>query len=375
MASRAIALIEAAGGGALCVYREGVPVLDLWTGPRDPSTGAPWERDTMGMAWSTTKGVASTVLHMLADRGQLDYDATVGSYWAEFNAAGKENTTIRQVLSMEAGLYDIRHLIDDPFQMLDHDAMAAALAAATPSYPPGQANAYHALTYGWLVGEIVRRITGHTLGTFVQTEIAVPLRLDGCYIGTPDSELARVAARPTLKPEPKALRRAAKIVDPLSTRAGFSPARVAAAFLPRRGYEVIPTTEFLTAEIPAANGVFTARSLARIYAALGSDDGLDGVRLWTTETRRRASRTQNDRRDRIIPLRMRWLLGYHRPFPVKKASLNSFGFYGAYGSGAYADPDRGLAVGFVVREARGIPLAKLTSTINAVVDGEQAASQ
>ena len=367
VASKAIKALNAGGGGALCVYHKGVPVVDLWSGPRDPSAGLPWQQETMGMAWSTTKGIASTVIHMLADRGRLDYDSPVACYWPEFAAAGKEGITVRHLLTMEAGLYDIRHLIDEPAQMLDHDAMASVLAAATPAHLPGYANGYHALTYGWLLGEVVRRVTGGTLGSFVQTEIAGPLALDGCFIGTPQSELERVAARPDLKPESARLRRVVKRLDPLTTSFGFSPSRIAAAFLPPRGYEVIPTPEFLKAEVPSANGVFTARSLARIYAALGSDDGLDGVRLWSPETRLAATRIQNQRRDLVIPLRVRWLLGYHRPPPVKRASRDAFGFYGAYGSGAYADPERQLAVGLVVRDAKGTPLIKLNKALSAAV--------
>ncbi len=150
--------------------------------------------------------------------------------------------------------------------------------------------------------------------------------------------------------------------------AGFSPARFAAAFLPRGGHTVIPSTEFLAAEVPAVNGVFTARSLARLYAALGSDDGLDGVRLWSDDTRRAATRAQTRRRDLVIPLRMRWRLGYHQPFPTKRTSPSAFGFYGAYGSGAYADPERRLAVGFVVQHAKGMPLVKLARQINTAID-------
>lgn len=368
LAAQARSIMTRAGGGACCLYVAGRPVLDIWCGQRDPEPELPWHHDTMAMAWSTTKGVASTALHMLADRRRLDYDAPVAEYWPEFAAGGKQATTVRHVLAMEAGLYDIRHLIDDPRQMLDHEAMARALASAPPAHPPGTANGYHALTYGWLVGEIVRRITGDSLGRFVDLEMSEPLGLDGCFIGTPACQMARVAARPHLIPEPPSVRRLAKLVDPVLTRMGFSPARAASAFLPRGGSRLISTDEFLAAEIPSANGVFTARSLARLYAALGCDDGLDGVRLWTPDTRRRATARQNIRRDRVLGVKVGWLLGYHRPLPSKHASPSAFGFYGAYGSGAFADPDRSLAVGFVVREARGFPLAKLVPAINETVD-------
>jgi CubicO group peptidase (beta-lactamase class C family) len=360
---------EAAGGGALCVYFNGVPVLDVWAGERDPTHSRAWNYDTMAMSWSTTKGVTSTALHMLADWGLLSYDAPVASYWPEFAANQKATVTVRQFMAMQAGLYDVRHLIDDPRDLLDHDTMAAALAAARPCHEPGRASAYHAFTYGWIAGELVRRITGSTLGEFVRREIAEPLQLDGCFIGTPAAEFDRVAARPALKPESRSVRRVAKAVDPLTRLVGFSPARFAAAFLPCGGNAVVPTAEFLEAEVPAVNGVFTARSLARMYAALGSDNGLDGVRLWSPTTRALATQPQRRRRDLIVPIRMSWRLGYHQPFPTKHTSVASFGFYGAYGSGGYADPDRQLAVGFVVQHAKGLPLIKLARAINAAVDG------
>ena len=359
---------EAAGGGALCVYLDGVAIVDVWAGTRDIARGLAWEADTMAMSWSTTKGVTSTVLHMLADRGSLEYDSPVASYWPEFAANGKGAVTVRQVMAMEAGLYDVRHLIDDPRELLDHETMAAHLGAARPLHVPGRASAYHAFTYGWIAGELVRRITGTTLGAFVQREIAQPLGLDGCFIGTPAAEFDRVAARPALSSEPGLARTGAKAIDPLTRPFGFSPARFAAAFLPRGGHTVIPTTEFLAAEVPAVNGVFTARSLARFYAALGSPDGLDGVRLWSDGTRRAATEKQTRRRDLVIPLRMQWRLGFHQPFPTRHTSPSAFGFYGAYGSGGYADPSRHLAVGFVVQHAKGLPLAKLARQINAAMD-------
>ena len=368
VASRAGRSAEAAGGGALCVYLDGVAVVDVWAGQRDVTSGLAWEADTMAMSWSTTKGVTSTVLHMLADRGTLDYDSPVASYWPEFAANGKSALTVRQFMAMEAGLFDVRHLIDDAHELLDHDTMATHLAAARPLHEPGRSSGYHAFTYGWIAGELVRRITGSTLGAFVQSEIVEPLGLDGCYIGTPVAEVDRVAARPSLSPEPAFARAVAKFIDPLTRVAGFSPERFAAAFLPRGGHTVIPTTEFLAAEVPAVNGVFTARSLARFYAALGSEDGLDGVRLLSDKARRAATQPQTRRRDLVVPLRMSWRLGYHQPFPTKRTSPAAFGFYGAYGSGAYADPDRRLAVGFVVQHAKGLPLVKLARAINAASD-------
>lgn len=374
LATEARSLLLKAGGGAFCVYVRGRPVLDVWCGIRDPSSGTSWERDSMAMSWSTTKGVTSAVLHMLAERGWLAYDEPVASYWPEFAAHGKDGITVRHVMSMEAGLYDVRGLVDEPADLLDHDVMAARLAAAAPLHEPGAACAYHAFTYGWLAGELVRRVTGASLGDFVAREIATPLDLDGFFIGLPASEVDRVATRPRTKPEPGVVRSAAKAIDPVLRWVGFSPKRFAAAFLPREGHRVIATSGFLTAEVPGANGCFTARSLARFYAALGSDDGLDGVQLWSPETRRTASTRQNHGRDLVVPLRVGWRLGYHRPFPKKHSAPKSFGFYGSYGSGAFADPARDLAVALVVQEAKGLPLAKLLPEILAAVDGPTPAS-
>lgn len=318
--------LDDAGGGALCVYVDGAAVLDIWAGQRDPSAGLPWQRDTMAMSWSTTKGVASTALHMLADRGELDYDAPVAGYWPDFGTNGKDAITIRHVMAMEAGLYDVRHLIDGPHQLLDHRAMADALAAAHPAHEPGAANGYHAWTYGWLVGEIVRCITGDSLGAFVRARMAEPLGLDGCYIGTPADQVDRVARRPSLRAESRALRDAAKLADPVTRLAGFSPARIGAAFAPRDAHDLIPGPAFLAAEVPSVNGVFTARSLARLYAALGSDDGVDGIRLWSPETRRRATTPQNHRRDLVLPMRVRWRMGYHPLLRTRRPSPTAFGF-------------------------------------------------
>lgn len=364
----AIELLSGAGGGALCVYQDGRPALDVWAGHADPGARTEWARHTMAMSWSTTKGVASTAVHMLADRELLRYDDPVTTYWPEFGANGKQDTTIRHVLSMQAGLYPIRPLIADPRDMLDHDTMAAALAAAAPVHEPGARSGYHAFTYGWLVGEIVRRVAGITIGQFVRDEIAEPLGLDGCYIGTPADELDRVAARPDLKPERRLARGIAKTLHPITVPLGLNLRRIAAAFLPRGGNEVIPTVDFLRAEVPGVNGVFTARSLARMYAALGSDDGVDGVHLWSERTRRAASEQQTSRRDEVLPIKVDWQLGFHRPFPHRKTAAGAFGFFGAYGSGAFADPSRRLAVALTVQQAKGFPLVKLMPTILAAAD-------
>src|SRR5581483_7053204 len=182
------------GGAAVCVYHEGEVVVDLWGGLRD-ATGSPWQRDTMSPSFSTTKGVAATVVHILADRRVIDYDARVADYWPEFAQAGKHAITVRHVLAHQSGLYHIRQMIDRADRMLDWEFMVRAIERATPVHEPGKRTGYHGLTFGYLVGELVRRATGRPFSQVVREEIAEPLALDGLYIGAPEDALARVAAR------------------------------------------------------------------------------------------------------------------------------------------------------------------------------------
>ena len=183
------------GGAAICVYHRGEKVVDVWGGTRD-AAGNPWEEDTLSISFSTTKGVASTLLHLYADRGLVDYDQRVSHYWPEFAAAGKGDVTVRQLLCHEAGLYAIADMVEQGREMLDWDHMAGRLAAATPRHAPGTAHGYHALTYGWLVGEVVRRVADmKPFPELLESELARPLGLDGLYCGVPDDQQRRVAAR------------------------------------------------------------------------------------------------------------------------------------------------------------------------------------
>ena len=167
-------MLSAGGGAALCVYHRGECVVDTWGGVRNRE-GDPWERDTLALSYSTTKGVASTLLHILVDRGLVDYDAPVAEYWPEFAAAGKDSITVRQVMCHEAGLYDVRGMIDHARRMLDWAYMTEVLAAARPAHEPGATHGYHGLTYGWLVGEIVERVSGMSFSEFLARELAEPL--------------------------------------------------------------------------------------------------------------------------------------------------------------------------------------------------------
>jgi CubicO group peptidase (beta-lactamase class C family) len=363
------------GGAALCVYHRGRCVVDIWGGIKDED-GASWQRDTMAVSYSTTKGVVSTALHILADRGELDYDAPVARYWPAFAQAGKGSITVRDVLAHRAGLFNIRAMIDDARRMIDWEHMVDALAAATPEPPPAGATAYQALTYGYVVGEIIRRISGKPVPRFLADEIAVPLGLDGLYIGAPASELHRAARLigSHARRAPSARNDAAFDAQRRRRQRLFSAAeralrlfghpvdfeRAAAALAPR-GISTFDfsSDEVLQACIPAANGLFTARSLARLYATLAAGGTLDGVRLLSPATVARATEIQSQGFDQITVFRMRWRLGYHRVGSFRGVPPRAFGHFGWGGSGAWGDPDSQVSLGFVVNTGSGTPIGDL----------------
>jgi len=351
------------GGAAVTVYHRGEPVVDLWGGTRNGDED--WEEDTVAMCFSTTKGVASTALHILADRGQVDYDARVADYWPEFAANGKQDVTVRHVLTHSAGLHRIRSLVDAGHRMLDWDHMVEALAAAKPAYEPGTRHGYHALTYGWLVGEIVQRVSGITFSEFVRTELAEPLACDGLYIGLPESERHRVAPLgpigiPRPRHEPfKSIEKwigtemgkmVSRMPAPVNTR------RMINALVPRGFEDALFGSDVMDAAIPAANGFFTSRSLARMYAMLSGWGELDGTRILSKETVGRIAQVQRHGLDHVLVVPMDWRLGYHRVFTSRGVPPAAFGHFGFGGSGGWADPSRDLSVAMVCSRGTGTPV-------------------
>lgn len=366
-----------AGGAAFCVYHHGTCVVDLWGGCRD-TRGTPWTRDTMSPSFSTTKGVASTLLHMMVDRGLLDYDDRVATHWPEFAQAGKQSITVRQVLAHQSGLYHIRQMIDRADRMLDWDFMIRAIERTPPIHKPGTRTGYHGLTYGFLVGEILQRVTGRSFSQLVQEELVQPLGLDGMYVGAPQDVLHRAAQliwpqRGGLGPQvlrgsdgglwSEAVMTAAGWVQGALRLAGvqFDLQSILDALAPR-GMNAFDfgAEKTLRAAIPAANGLFTARSLARMYAALAGGGEIDGVRLLSRKTLARATQVQNPTHSRVvIPFDMRWRLGYHMVATTRGVPRRAFGHFGFGGSGAWADPSRDLAVAFIVNSGMGTPFGDL----------------
>jgi CubicO group peptidase (beta-lactamase class C family) len=319
------------------------------------------------MSYSTTKGVASTLLHVLADRGLVDYDAPVAAYWPEFTAAGKDRFTVRHVLCHEAGLYRVRDMIDHAARLLDWHHMTEALARSRPCHEPGAAHGYHGWTYGWLVGEIVERVAGRSFSQVLEAELVRPLGLDGCFVGMPADQMHRRAellhARrmPRLRPGDlipsagRALNRAFGFagvpVDLSHTHAALVPPGIEEVDF---GSEV-----WAAATIPAANGMFTARSLARLYAMLAGGGEVDGVRVLGRETVERVMRVQNRGIGRVVPYPMHWRLGYHRVNTLGVRVPRGFGHSGFGGSGGFADPDRHLGLGLVLNSGMGTPFGDL----------------
>lgn len=356
-------------GAAVAVYHRGECVVDIWGGSRD-SEGNPWEQDTLALSFSTTKGVASTLLHVLADRGLIDYHKPVAHYWPEFAQGGKGDITVLHLLCHQAGLFDIRGMIDDASRMTDWEYMTDKIAAATPTHRPGEMHGYHGITYGWLVGELIQRVTGKTFAEVLKSELADPLGLDGLYVGLPEDQFHRRAflatfPRSSLPPtehdsarkkrpagfqsrvQAKMMRGAVRLVgvDPDNIIRGLGPSGMA-----RFSFN---DDAVVKACIPAANGMFTARSLARLYAVMANEGELDGVRLMSSQRVREISRIQSRRIDQVVPIPMHWRLGYHRVFTMGPRTPNAFGHFGFMGSGAWCDPSRHLAVGFVVNSSGG----------------------
>jgi len=344
------------GGAALTVYHRGELVADLWGGWRT-TAGDPWERDTLVMCFSTTKGVTSTALHVLADRGQIDYDTPVATYWPEFAQAGKERITVRHVLTHSAGLHRMSTLVDGAHRMLDWDYMVDALARARPAYEPGTRHGYHGLTYGWLAGELIRRVSGRPIAQFVADELARPLGLDGLYIGCPPEQRGRISPlAPMASSIGRRLEGPAGRIPMLKFPVSPQGRRLVSTLLPRGIEDVLWGADVMDAAIPAANGFFTARSLAKLYAMLAGGGEVDGIRLLSRSTVGQINVVHSRGPDYVLVLPMGWRLGYHQAFTSRGVLRGAFGHFGLGGSGGWADPQRGLAVAMVCNRGTGTPI-------------------
>ncbi|MEC7120850.1 MAG: serine hydrolase domain-containing protein [Pseudomonadota bacterium] len=353
------------GGAALAVYFQDQCVVDIWSGWQRPEQ--PWAADTLAMSFSTGKAVLSTLVHRLVELGRLDYDRPLAVDWPEFAQQGKQSITLRHILTHSSGLYDVRGVLQSAATMLKWDEAVAAYAAAVPRFAAGQDYAYQAISYGWLIGGLIERVMGEPLAMVLDRELVQPLGLSGdVYFGVPEAELLRVArAFPLLiKPDQQNHRRqvtppaqhvATTQRRPLSTTeklsqmlTGQDPYDFDDALKPKGiGRFNWYGDRQLQACIPAVNGVFTARALAKMYAMLANRGEWQGQRYLSEATFRALSTVQTRQRDRIMPIPMHWRLGYHRVLTLGKQVPAGFGHIGYNGSGAWCDPQRQMSFAYV----------------------------
>lgn len=325
-------------GAACCVYHDGCAVVDIWGGNADQSGERPWQRDTLQLVFSATKGVTAICALYLIESGRLDLDTPVAHYWPEFGANGKAGITLRQVLSHRAGLAMIEGDLSLE-QVLAFDPVVEAIAAQPANWEPGSAHGYHVRSYGWIIGELVRRVTGSSIGDFLAEEIAAPLGLD-FFIGLPESEYARCAE--TIPPE-GGLDVLAEVLggDSISARALRGPSNLFAYD------DMWNRRELLAACMPSSNGVGTAHALARLYAATIGE--VDGRRILAPETVEAARVVHSEGPDKVILVPSRFGLGFSLPpMLARGCGKGAFGHPGAGGSLGFADPEARLGFGYVM---------------------------
>lgn len=345
-------------GAGFAVHLDGELVVDLWDGLADRRTGRAWERDTPAFAYSCTKAITAAVLLRLAEQGLVDVSAPVADVWPEFAAGGKRSVTVAHLLSHQAGLPAIDDRVPvEEFE--DHPAIAARLARQEPVWEPGTAHGYHALTYGFLIGEVVRRVSGKSVGDLVAAEIAGPLHLD-LWVGAPDDVVARAARlkaadrpAPGTRPATPAGRTPAAagegVPDLMAemARAALDPGSLMNRALGNPGMHLLEgganNPVILRAGWPAAGVVTTARGLAGFYRALIAGE------ILRPETLRDATRRRVDGPDRVLFVQSSFGLGFMRPsmmFPMPSAT--AFGHSGMGGSLGMGDPEHGLGIGYIM---------------------------
>ncbi len=360
-------------GAAFAAYHRGKKVVDLWGGIADETTGRPWEEDTLVLVYSTTKGVTAMCANKLAQEGAISVEAPVADYWPEFGQAAKAEVTVVDLLAHRAGLAWTDGTMSTE-EALAWDPVVSALERQNPSWEPGTAHGYHATTYGWLVGEVVRRVSGRSVGTYLRDEIAEPLGAD-FFIGLPSSEEHRVA-------------RLISFIDALASgrplvglgtgtaTGGVGPdlaemAELASTYLAADGplfkalaapggalgdQELWNSPQLHSAEIPAANGICDARSLACLYGACVSEVATESgekFRIISSDQLERATRQETEGPDTVLlGMDIHWGLGFMLNRGLIAAaglgSPRSFGHFGMGGSAGWADPDLELGMGYVM---------------------------
>jgi CubicO group peptidase (beta-lactamase class C family) len=350
-------------GASVCITVNGETVVDLWGGIADPKTRAPWQKDTVGIVFSCTKGATALCAHILASRGKLDIDAPVSELWPEFAQHGKERVTTRMMLDHSAAVPALREKVKDdgPY---DWAYMTGRLAAEEPFWVPGTRNGYHGFTFGWTVGEMVRLASGKSLGTFFRDEVAVPLGLD-FWIGAPEEIEPRIA--PVIPfPMKAAEAKTPFLVDMMTDKTSIpylffmnNGAWRAGGANSRAGH---------AAEIGAANGITNARGLAGMYAPLANGGSMrGGGKLVDASTLTRMSEvSMATHDDATLRIPTRFALGYMKSMDNRRRSIAAtiwgedadsvilgsaaFGHVGAGGSLGFADPAAGMSFGYTMNQ-------------------------
>ncbi|MER7286519.1 serine hydrolase domain-containing protein [Streptomyces lydicus] len=340
-------------GAAVAVTVDGEPVVDLWGGHADAGRTRAWQRDTLVNVYSTTKGMTALCAHLLVDRGELDLNAPVARYWPEFAQAGKQDLPVRWLLSHRAGLVAPRRPLPAG-RAYDWDAVCATLAATEPWWPPGTAQGYHAVTFGYLVGEVVRRITGQSLGAFLRSEITGPLGAR-VFIGTPEEEHASCADMVGQLDEARLAEQFPGAPKPPFTSLADHPLAVLMLALTSIPTGDVNSAAYRSAEIPAGNAHASAHGLATVYGALA------GGRLVgpaTLEAMRRSQSLPGEPDltiDALAPggASLRWGLGYMLNQGQAGPNPRAFGHGGAGGSYAFADPENRLSYAYTMNRYGG----------------------
>ena len=329
-------------GAAVAITIEGRLVVDLWAGWADRIRTRPWQRDTLVNVFSVGKAMAALSLLVLVERGQVDLDAPAARYWPEFAARGKSEVTVHMLLCHRAGLPAIRRSLPR-FAMYDWELMTSALAAEEPWWEPGRTHGYHVNTFGFLIGEIVRRVSGENIGAFFRREVAAALGAD-FHFGIGPEHDQRIADY-LFGDEPP------EMVDDDDERQ-FLLRHVYLNPPGLSGFGTVNTRAWRAAEMPSTNGQASARAVARIYSVLACGGAIDGVRLLRTETIERAIAEASSGPDLVLRRPSRFGLGFQLTQPERPLGTNprSFGHFGAGGSLGFADPDAQLAFAYTMNQ-------------------------
>jgi CubicO group peptidase (beta-lactamase class C family) len=342
-------------GVQVCAYKDNKVIVDTFAGSMGPDDPRPIQADSLFLSWSTTKGVAATALHILADKGLIMYDAPVAEYWPEFAANGKDKITVAQAMSHQVGL----HAMPTPFNvthLTDWNAGIKWVEEGKPAYEPGSKTGYHGITFGWIVGGIVQGASGRHIQEFIAEEIAKPLGIEqDMYVGIPDDVEERLTTLEIWNID--------EMQDALGKLGREFPPDFEKA-LPSKCWRHFNSMSIRKACLPSGNGHFTARALAKIYAALANEGSITGVTLVSPDRIKHMNRVMTEDNDIVVGRRTRKGIGFFLGGEIDGVvgpmgpRITAFGHGGAGGSTGFADPEAGLAIAVTLNKMESDPPGK-----------------